>query len=168
MRGARVIIGAADQGWRGDLRADDPLMREGTLMVPVLSESDFYRSEDEGCEAMAALHPAESVWVEKPDEESDRKTAPRHLFERLVDVDSPPVRYPVPASEVPGLTGRRVWHWRDGEFTYDLRCVSEAYENPDGDIAVKLVPERDWYRWARTGRPPVVDEALIHLVWVEG
>lgn len=168
MRGARVLVGSSGLGWRGDLRADDPLMHEGTLMVPVLNESDFYRSEDEGSEAMAALHPADAVWVEKPDPDSERKTAPRHLFERLVDVDSPPVRYPTPASETPGLTGRRVWNWRGGEFAFDLRCVTEAFENSDGDIAVKVCGERDWYRWARTGKTPAVEEALIHLVWTEG
>jgi hypothetical protein len=168
MRGARVIIGLAGQGWRGDLRADDPLMRGGTLMVPVLSESDFYRSEDEGSEALAALHPAEHVWVEKPDEDAERITAPRHLFERLVDAETPPNRYPVPASEMHGLTGRRVWYWRDGSFASDLRCVTEAFENSNGDIAVRLCPERDWYRWARTGKAPIMDEALIHLVWAEG
>lgn len=137
-------------------------------MVPVLSESDFYRSEDEGTEAMAALHPAEQVWVEKPDESVPRRTAARHLFERLVDGDEPPLRFPAPASEVPGLTGRRVWHWRSGAFAYDLRCVSEAFENTDGDIAIKVCAERDWYRWSRTGKIPTMDEALIHMAWVEG
>jgi hypothetical protein len=168
MRGSRVVIGAPGQGWRGDLRADDPLMRDGSLMVPVLSESDFYRSEDEGTEALAALHPAESVWVEQPDDAAERRTAPRHLFERLVDSDTPPTRFPVPASEMHGLTGRRVWHWRSGEFAYDLRCVCEAYENAEGDIAIRVCSEREWYRWARTGKTPIMDEALIHLVWAEG
>lgn len=168
MRGARVVIGSPGQGWRGDLRADDPLMRAGSLMVPVLSESDFYRSEDEGSEALAALHPVESVWVEQFDEEAERRTAPRHLFERLVDSEAPPVRCPVPASEMHGLTGRRVWEWNTGRFRRDLRCVSEAYENTDGDIAVKVCAERDWYRWARTGKTPIMSEALIHLVWAEG
>lgn len=167
MRGARVVVGAPGQGWRTDLRADDPLMRGGRLLVPVLSESDYYRSEDDGTEALAALHPVESVWVETPDESAERRTAPPHLFERLVDIEAPPARLPVPASDVHGLTGRRVWHWRDGEFATDLRCVSEAFENSNGDIAVLLAPEREWYRWARTGKPPTVDEALIHLTWLE-
>lgn len=168
MRGARVVIGLPGRGWRGDLRSDDPLMREGGLLVPVLSESDFYRSEDDGVESMAALYPADQVWVERPDPDVERKTAPRHLFERIVSAEVPAVRYPVPASEVFGLMGRRVWHWRDGEFAYDLRCVTEAYDNGHGDIAVRVCAERDWYRWARTGKAPTMDEALIHLVWAEG
>lgn len=168
MRGSRVVIGNPGQGWRADLRADDPLMREGKLLVPVLPESDFYHSEDEGVEAMAALHPADSVWVERPDSEAERKTAPRHLFERLVDAELPPTRYPVPASEMHGLTGRRMWYWRAGEFVYDMRCACEAYENSEGDIAVNLCSERDWYRWARTGTAPIMTPALIHLVWAEG
>jgi len=167
MRGARVIVGTPGQGWRTDLRADDPLMRGGKLLVPVLSESDYYRSQDDGTEAMAALHPVEAVWVEKPDDTAERRTAAPHLFERLVDIECPPKRWPVPASDVHGLTGRRVWLWRSGEFGTDLRCVSEAFENSDGDIAVKVATERDWYRWARTGKSPTVEEALIHLTWLE-
>jgi hypothetical protein len=168
IRGARVVVGTPGQGWRGDLRADDPLMRGGKLLVPVLPEGDFYRSEDEGTEAMAALHPVEAVWVEKPDESAERRTAAPHLFERLVDNETPPMRYPVPASDVHGLTGRRVWKWQSGQFHWDLRCVCEAFENSEGDIAIKVCAERDWYRWARTGRAPTVEEAMIHLVWVEG
>ncbi|GAA4909112.1 hypothetical protein LX16_2936 [Stackebrandtia albiflava] len=167
MRGARVIVGAAGRGWRGDLRADDPIMRGGELWVPVLPESEFYRSEDDGDEAIAALHPVETVWVEQADPAMDRRTAPPHLFERLVDNESPPTRYPVPASDVHGLTGRRVWVWRSGEFLADLRCVCEAFENSEGDIAINVCAERDWYRWARTGKAPRIDEALIHLAWVE-
>ena len=167
MRGARVIVGGAGTGWRRDLRADDPLMRGGRLLVPVLSEGDYYRSEDDGTEAMAALHPVESVWVETPDETAERRTAPFHLFERLVDIEVPPVRLPAPASDVHGLTGRRVWHWRGEKFASDLRCVSEAFENSHGDIAVLIAPEREWYRWSRTGKAPTVEEALIHLTWLE-
>lgn len=168
IRGSRVMIGAAGKGWRGDLRADNPLMRDGDLMVPVLWEADFYHSQDDGVEAIAMLHPVESVWVEQTATDDERVTAPRHLFERIIDIDAPAVRYPSPASEVLGLSGRRVWLWSGGDFKKDLRCVSEAHENAAGDIVINVCAEGDWYRWGRTGQEPIIDEAPIHLTWVEG
>lgn len=167
MRGTRVIVGLPGAGWQYDLRADDPVMRKGQLVVPVLAEGDYYRAQDENTEALAALYPADQVWVETRAESHEDATVGRHLFERLVDVDQPQPRRPVPASEVHGLTGRRVWHWVGGRFAEDVRCVSEAYENDDGDIGVRLCGEREWYRWTRTGTMPATSEALIHLVWVQ-
>jgi hypothetical protein len=67
---------------------------------------------------------------------------------------------------VPNLIGRRVWHWTDGVFRDDFRCVSEPFET-DGDFCVRVVEERAWYRWRRSGQIPKAQDAFIHHLWTQ-
>ena len=166
LRGQRIVIGLAGLGWRGDLRADDPVIQAARTYVPVLTEPDYYRAEIDQTEVFAPLVPVERVWVEQPGPASAAPPAP-DLFGRLVRLDTPPDRPPVPASEVLGLTGRRVIELTaDGERR-DLRAVTEPYENADGDICIRTCAERDWYQWSFTGQPAKTRELPVHLVWAE-
>jgi hypothetical protein len=162
---ARVVIGSPGSGWRFDLRADDPLTRDGMLMVPLISEADYYRAVDGDGDAYASLVPADDVYVQRP-EPGTGAPRPGYLIERLSDPDSPPVRRPYPASDVPNLIGRRVWYWTDGVFRDDFRCVSEPFEI-DGDFCVRVVEEHSWYRWQRTGLFPKAADAFIHHLWTQ-
>lgn len=163
----RVVRGSAGLGWQVDLRADDPIVRDGALLVPVLDEADFYRAVDGDGDAYASLVPADEVWVEQPEPNPDSSAPPSgYLIDRLCDPDMPPVRAPLPASDVPGLIGRRAWYWTGREFRDDYRCVSEPFET-DGDFCVRVAEEAAWYRWRRTGRPAKTHDAFIHHLWTQ-
>ena len=47
------------------------------------------------------------------------------------------------------------------------RAVSEPYLDPDGDVAVTICSEHDWYRWVITREPPRAEPCPLYLVWVE-
>nr|BFF23365.1 hypothetical protein GCM10025732_13300 [Glycomyces mayteni] len=165
LHSSRVLTGSPGCGWVFDLRADDPVTRDGTLLVPLISEADYYRAVDGDGDAYASLVPAEDVWVQRP-EPGTGAPRPGYLIERLSDPDAPPVRRPYPASDVPNLIGRRVWNWTDGVFRDDFRCVSEPFET-DGDFCVRVVEERAWYRWRRSGQIPKAQDAFIHHLWTQ-
>lgn len=165
---SRVVIGAAHVGWINDLRADDPITRDGQLIVPVLPESEYYRALDDETTAEATMLPADQVWVETEAANPAKKVGPvLSLLDNLVDPDVPQTRSPMPASEAPGLTGRRVWYWDNVKFRADYRCVSEPFETGPGDIGVRIVQEAEWYRWHRTGVLPQSMDALLHFLWVQ-
>lgn len=185
LRGQRVVVGEPGKGWRGDLRADDPVMHDGRAHVPVLAEHDYYHAELEGVEIFAPLIPIDRVWVEhvlasaaKPDGgrperfiEDELTSRARHgsrdFLARLVTLDTPPPRLPVPVRDVPNVTGRRLVQVQPSGEHRDLRAVSEPYENTDGDICVRVCDEPDWYSWALSGRTPPTRETPIYLLWAE-
>jgi hypothetical protein len=173
VRGRRVIIGLPGLGWRGDMRADSPVVQGSRTYVPVLSEQEWYRAEAEQIEAFAPMVPIERVWVETIATSSTvEESSGRDLVSRLVSLDAPPRRDPVPAREAACLGGRRVVqvpgpNEKAGRDQRDLRAVTEAYTNADGDICVRVTSELDWYRWAWSGRAPKTLEVPIHLVWLE-
>ena len=165
LRGKRVVVGLPGTGWRTDLRADTPVNQASRTWVPVLTEHDWYRAEAEQTEVFAPLIPIERVWLELPVPASGQH--PQDLFSRLVSMDAPPRREPVPVRECPSVTGRRlVWVEPDGERR-DLRAVSEVYQNNDGDVCVRVAKELDWYRWAWAGQAPPTIEVPVFLLWME-
>lgn len=167
MHSKRVVCGAPGVGWRFDMRADDPVTREGRMLVPLISEADYYKAVDGDGDAYAALVPAEEVWVLRAEPNLEAAGAPPgYLIERLTDPDAPPVGRPTPASDVPGLIGRRVWYWSSGRFRDDFRCVSDPFEI-DGDFCVRIADEASWYRWQRSGQPPKAVDAFIHHLWTQ-
>jgi hypothetical protein len=173
LRGRRVIIGLPGLGWRGDMRADSAVVQGSRTYVPVLPEQEWYRAEAEQIEAFAPMVPIERVWVEVVTARSTEDAPPRSdLVSRLVSLDAPPQRDPVPAREATGITGKRVVRVpgpddKAGRDRRDLRAVTEAYTNADGDICVRVTAELDWYRWAWSGKAPKTLEVPIHLVWLE-
>lgn len=166
LRGKRVITGLPGFGWRADLRADNKVVQGSRTYVPVIPEQEWYRAEAERIEVFAPLVPAERVWVEEVGEVVG-DPGPGHVAPRLVSLDTPPTRPPIPVSSAGSVTGRRVVRMIEGAEQRDLRAVTEAYTSADGDICVRVARELDWYRWAWSGQPPKTLEVPVHELWVE-
>jgi len=167
LRGRRVIIGLPGHGWRSDLRADEKVIQGSRTYVPVMPEAEWYRAEAEQTEVFAPLVPVERVWVEDygmagvTHKSSD-------IVSRLVSLDEPPRRPPIPALDAGFLTGRRVVELlQDGGERRDVRAVTEPHTNDQGEVCIRITTELDWYRWAWSGRTPRTLEVLINLLWVE-
>lgn len=165
LRGRRVVVGQPGVGWRADLRADERVSRGSRTYIPVIPEAEGYRAEAEQIEVFAPLVPVERVWVEQLGD------APvgvgTDVVSRLVSLDAPAPRRPVPVVEVDAVSGRRVIEVTDGVERRDLRAVTEPHTNADGDICVRISSEVDWYRWAWTGRSPRTRAVPVHLLWVD-
>lgn len=166
LRGKRVMIGVPGTGWRTDLRADAPVVQGSRTYVPVLGEQEWYRAEVEQTEVFAPLVPVERVWVEVPAGKPAGDPA-RDLFSRLVSLDAPPRRDPVPAREALNITGRRVVRAHPSGERRDLRAVTEVYQNAEGDICIRVATELDWYRWGWAGQTPKTLEVPVYLLWTE-
>jgi hypothetical protein len=172
LRGRRVIIGLPGIGWRGDLRADSPVVQGSRTYVPVLPEHEWYRAESEQIEAFAPMVPIERVWVEVVAARGADEPVGDDVVSRLVSLDAPPRRDPVPVREAGPVTGRRVVQVPGPEEKAardrrDLRAVTEIYSNDEGDICVRVAAELDWYRWAWSGKAPSTLEVPVHLLWIE-
>jgi hypothetical protein len=165
LRGSRVIIGVPGVGWRGDLRADAPVVQGSRTFIPILSEQEWYRAEAEQTEVFAPLVPVERVWLETitslpPDSES------------IASLDAPAPRFPVPAGEVANLTGKRLVQppgpdQKAAIDRRDIRAVTEAYADARGGVSVRVAAELDWYRWAWSGKAPKTLEVELGQLWVE-
>jgi hypothetical protein len=166
LRGRRLIVGYPGLGWRCDLRADEKVVQASRTFVPAIPEQEWYRAEAEQIEVFAPLVPAERVWVETFGER-EAALGRRDVISRLVSLDVPAPRIPVPAVDVDAVTGRRVIEVVDGAERRDLRAVTEVHTNADGDICVRVATELDWYRWAWSGQAPKTIEVPVHLLWVE-
>ncbi|HEX6501248.1 MAG TPA: hypothetical protein VF054_19780 [Micromonosporaceae bacterium] len=169
LRGRRVLVGLPGLGWRADLRADSALVQGSRTFVPVLTEQEWYRAEAEQTEVFAPLVPIERVWVETvgPVPRGEATPVGRDVFSRLVSLDAPPRREPVPARDVVGITGRRVVRVGPDGTQRDLRAVTEVYENAEGDVCVRVCAEVDWYRWGWRGQLPRTLEVPMYQLWAE-
>jgi len=162
LRGRRVVVGMPGLGWRGDLRADDPVVHGSRTYVPVLTEQDYYRAETEQLEVFAPLVPIDRVWVEET-----AAGAPPTDPERPATLDAPPRRDPVRPEDAHTVTGRRVVQLvPDGEVR-DLRAVTEVYQSDDGISCVRVCSEAEWYQWALLGKVPDATELRTDQVWLE-
>ena len=172
LRGRRVIVGLPGLGWRGDLRADSPVVQGSRTYIPVLAEQEWYRAEAEQTEVFAPLVPVERVWLELVSPSDVDSTPARDLVGRLVSLDAPPRQGPVAVRDAAWVTGRRVVRVpapedSSGVDRRDLRAVTEPYSSAEGDICVRVATELDWYRWAWNGQPPRTLEVPVHLLWIE-
>ena len=168
LRGQRVLVGLPGLGWRADLRADDRVVQGSRTYVPVIAEHEWYRAESEQTEVFAPLVPTERVWVETLGERNENlATGPADVISRLVSLDLPTHRIPVPVVDADAVSGRRVVQVTDGVERRDLRAVTEVHTNVDGDICVRVASEIEWYRWSWNGQPPKTREVPVHLLWVE-
>lgn len=79
----------------------------------------------------------------------------------------PPARQPRPAAEVPALRGKRVVLSMPDGFVYDMRAVTQIYQDHDGRDVIDIVSEEHYYRWMFTRELPVREPFPSHLVWVE-
>lgn len=168
LRGRRLLIGLPGFGWRGDLRGDSAIVQASRTYVPVLPEHEWYRAEAEQVEVFAPLVPIDRVWAEiEATNVSEREPLPPNLVTRLVSLDEPPRREPIPIREVSSVTGRRLVQADGAAGSRDLRAVTEPYQNTDGDICIRVCTELDWYRWGWSGKPPSTREIPIYLLWLE-
>ncbi|MGH3748547.1 MAG: hypothetical protein ACRDT8_14255, partial [Micromonosporaceae bacterium] len=147
LRGRRAIVGEPGKGWRGDLRTDMPDADGELTHVPVLTELDFYRAEIEELEVFAPLLPIEQVWIEEVYEERPIWPGAVMADQGLVSLQAPPVRQPMPAADMPGLSGRRMVFVEPGVTRRDLRAISEPYRDDRGQPHVNICDELDWYAW---------------------
>lgn len=163
LRGRRVVVGMPGLGWRGDLRADDPVVHGSRTYVPVLTEQDYYRAETEQLEVFAPLVPIDRVWVE----DTPPDAAPAGRTGKPATLDAPPRRDPVRPEDADAVTGRRIVQLvPDGEVR-DLRAVTEVYQSDAGESCVRVCTEAEWYRWALVGTTPEPVELRTDMVWLE-
>lgn len=76
----------------------------------------------------------------------------------------------VPAEGHPDLVGLRVVVGQAGSWEIDLRAVGPVRLTNDGELALTVMAERDWYRWARDypAEPhPTLRWHLASKVWVQ-
>jgi len=111
------------------------------------------------------------VWLEQGEPVPAEPRAPAEVgsdvFGRLVSVDAPPDRPPRRAGDVVDIAGRRVVVVQPAGPVRHRRAVSQPYLDPDGDVAVTICSEHDWYRWVITREPPRAEPCPLYLVWVE-
>jgi hypothetical protein len=145
IRGRRVVIGVPGVGFRGDLRADNPVVQGSRTFVPVLTEQEYYRAELHRIESFAILVPVDRVWVEEP------SLIPADYRQPL---DAPPPQEPQPARSGGRVLGQRVIRAVPDGFVRDLRAVSDRYLSHTGVEAVRVCAESAWYIWALDGTTP--------------
>ncbi|MGK5679617.1 hypothetical protein [Actinoplanes sp. URMC 104] len=167
LRGRRVLIGLPGHGWRSELRADEKVVQGSRTYVPIMAEGEWYRAEAEQTEIFAPMVPVERVWVEEYGMAG--LTIPADdVTSRLVSLDEPARRNPVPALDAPSLSGRRVVRLLDdGTEERDLRAVTEIHTSDQGDVCARVTTELDWYRWGWSGHTPRTLEVSVHRLWVE-
>jgi hypothetical protein len=165
--GKRLLIGHPGWGWRGDLRGGPTVISEGVTKVAVLAEIDWYRSNEENVEVFARLFPISEVWLETPGSEPSASPSARDVVSRLVSLNGPPRRDPIPVRDAPLVTGRRLVHMDGAVAHRDLRAVTEPYQSDGGDICVRVSTELDWYRWIWKGHAPDTVALPIYQLWVE-
>ncbi len=167
----RVVLAEPPGAFRYDVRAvSEPYTAEdGEVYVDVVSEHDWYRSRIRNEPVRTSPYRLDRVWVEQGEHltAAPPDTPPTGVFERLVTPDVPPERPPRRAGDVPDLAGRRVVVVQPGGPIRHRRAVSEPYLDQDGDVAVTICSEHDWYRWVITREPPRAEPCPLYLVWVE-
>ncbi|GIF11219.1 hypothetical protein Ate01nite_12510 [Actinoplanes teichomyceticus] len=132
-----------------------------------MPEAEWYRAESEQTEVFAALVPIDRVWVEDLGVSAPfvSATPPKP---RLVSLDEPSRRLPVPADQATSLTGQRaVRLLDDGGEERDLRVTTELYTSENGEVCARVAIELEWYRWAWNGRVPQTLEVPSRLLWLE-
>ena len=167
----RVVLAEPPGAFRYDVRAvGEPYRAEdGEDYVDVVSEHDWYRSRIRREPVPMSPYRLDRVWLEHGEEVAGAPAAAvrADVFERLVGVDAPPDRPPRRAGDVVDIAGRRVVVMQPGGPVRHRRAVSQPYLDPDGDVAVTICSEHDWYRWAITREPPRAEPCPLYLVWVE-
>jgi hypothetical protein len=168
----RVVLAEPPGAFRYDVRAvSEPYQAEdGEDYVDVVSEHDWYRSRIRREPVPTSPYLVDRIWIEhgeQTDEPAAEPAEPAGVFDRLVSPEAPPARPPRRAGDVPDIAGRRVVVVQPGGPVRHRRAVSEPYLDADGDLAVTICSEHDWYRWAITREPPRAEPCPLYLVWLE-
>lgn len=165
----RLVLAEPPGAFRYDVRAvSEPYRAEdGEPYLDVVSEHDWYRSRIRREPVRTSPYRLDRVWVEQGEQLPTTAPEPSGVFDRLVSIDAPPERPPRRAGDVSDLAGRRVVVVQPGGPVRHRRAVSEPYLDGDGDVAVTICSEHDWYRWVITREPPRAEPCPLYLIWVE-
>lgn len=178
LHGARAIVSEPGVGILHDLRiVGDARYGPTGAQVDVVPELDYWRSKISPGQIAPQPRPLDQVYVEHrldhdftatgtstPTSAGDPATLLRRLAPRP---DMPGVRTPAPARSVAHLHGRRIIQVTPLGFSWDLRAVSEPYQDAAGDIVLNLTSAHDYYRWVITGTAPDVVPIGLYLLWTE-
>ncbi|MEU8623075.1 hypothetical protein [Streptomyces sp. NPDC048623] len=148
--------------------------------VHVVTELDFWRSQYDAARPLNPRRlPIEDVYVEHrlPYEPPSPGATPppppptsnpSALLRRLAPrPDLPGGRTPVPARTAGHIYGRRIIQATPLGFAWDLRAVSEPYDDKALGIVVRLTSVPEFYRWLLTGSDPNYQPVSLHLLWTE-
>ncbi|MFC9431504.1 hypothetical protein [Streptomyces sp. NPDC056987] len=176
LHGARAMAAAPGIGLLHDLRVLGDAHRdsEGTW-ANLVPELDYWRTQISRSTVTPRRVPIEHVYVE-------------HRLDHMLTVGDPPVlagdanallrrltprpeqpgaRTPVPARTVAHLHGRRIIQVTPLGFSWDLRAISEPYENSQHDIVLNVTSAHDYYRWLIAGVKPDPVPIGLYLLWTE-
>lgn len=160
-------------GWKDGLRIVSevvdaaPGLEEPTVWIQ--EERDFYAAEPAAGRFAVGVS---RLWVEQ----YVSSTAPATdmnddwLDNLNRDPNSPEIRALRPAEGHPDPVGARVVVAGDGTLETDLRAVGPVRMTNDGELAITVMTERDWYGWARDypAQPhPTLRWERSEQVWVE-
>lgn len=179
LHGKPAMASVPGVGVLHDLRVVGDLQDDGT--VNLVPELDYWRSQfDAGRPLTPRRLPIHDVYVEhRMPYEPPAPGAPappppplagdpRALLRRLSPrPDLPGGRTPVPARTVGHIHGRRIIQATPLGFAWDLRAISEPYEDAQHDLVVRLTSVPQYYRWLLTGTDPDPVPVGLHLLWTE-
>lgn len=163
-------------GWRDGLRivsdVVEPVQDLDEPAVWVQEEHDFYRKTKSINRYAVGLS---RVWVEQyvsyKSPTLDVRPQEAWLEELNRDPNKPALRRLHAAQGFPDPVGRRVVLMDMTDAETDLRAVSPVRMTDDGELAIAVMAEGDWYRWGERnyGREPHPSLRWVPAaqVWVE-
>ncbi|MFJ2819104.1 hypothetical protein [Streptomyces sp. NPDC087294] len=181
LHGARAILSDPAVGTVYDLRVLGDIQHHGTTpTAAVVPEIDYWRTKiypgrpvhprhiplaDLSIEHRLPYQPPEAGELPAPPPQT---TDPGYLMRRLAPrPDHPGARTPIPARAAGNLHGRRIIQVNPLGFTWDLRAISEPFENDQHDIVVNLTSAHEYYAWLLAGFDPNPKPIGIWLLWTE-
>lgn len=196
LAGRRVIACDQTSGmWvYGMWAATEPHDRNGTTMVGLLDEADWYRRQREPEHVVIPQsYPLSDLWVEVPQDlgnvartQPDQSDLHKSLRARSIvdDATRPPFRYLRFGPTQEKMTGDRCWvltpagptpDWRVGgeprrgayHGTIDFTAGLEGLDQPITGTLVPVCKEDAWFRWKQTGEVPRYALAAPRFVWLE-
>ncbi|UNZ22311.1 hypothetical protein [Streptomyces sp. 891-h] len=171
---ARAIASVPGTGILHDMRVlGEPTHEDGDLRVDLVPELDYWRTRILGQHPAPLRLPLDQVWIEHrlpfdPDESREpRPGEGAGLMRRLAPgPEQPGARIPVPARTVPHLHGRRIIQTTPLGFCWDLRAISEPYDDGDA-ITLRLTSAHHYYRWLLTRADPETTPVPLYVLWTE-
>jgi hypothetical protein len=176
LHGERAVLSEPGIGIVHDLRVLGDAQHDAAgSWADVVPELDYWRTQVSPGRVPSRRVPLDRLYIEHRlayDPEQPRADRPRAdanaILRRLApSCDLPGVRTPMPARTVTHLHGRRIIQVTPLGFAWDLRAISEPYQNGEGDIVLNLTSAHEYYRWLITGIEPDVVPIGLYLLWTE-
>lgn len=181
LHGERAILADPGIGTICDLRVLGTIRHDASEpSVAVVPELDYWRTKIQPEHPVYPRHvPLARLYIEhrlpyEPPAAGELPPPPpqasdaAQLLRRLApQADQPGARIPIPARSAGSLHGRRIIQTNPMGWAWDLRAISEPYENDKHDIVVNLTSAHEYYAWILTGRDPDPIPIGIWLLWTE-